>query len=86
MDCGKLDCMSDQERQPDRGLITRQLRQLLTDVGSLREDVNVLTSIVLRQDSTLTALLSEVRAMHSQHARFGNRLRQLEGHDTGDGA
>lgn len=78
--------MSDQERQPDLGLITRQLRQLLTDVGSLRDDVNVLTSIVLRQDGTLTALLSEVRAMHSQHARFANRLRQLEGHDTGDGA
>ena len=64
--------MSDQERQPDLGLITRQLRQLLTDVGSLREDMNVLTSIVLRQDATMTALLGEVRAMHAQHARFGN--------------
>ena len=78
--------MSDQERQPDLGLITRQLRQLLTDVGGLREDVNVLTSIVLRQDATLTALLGEVRAMHSQHSRLANRLRQLEEHGTGPGA
>ena len=78
--------MSDQERQPDLGLINRQLRQLLTDVGSLREDFNVLTSIVLREDATLTALLGAVRAMHSQHARLANRLRQLEEHDIGAGA
>ena len=70
--------MSDHERQPDLGLIARQQRQILTEVGSLRDDVTVLTSIALRQDSTLTALLGEVRAMHSQHGRLVNRVRHLE--------
>jgi hypothetical protein len=40
--------------------------------------MSVLTAIVLRQDATLTALLTEVRAMHSQHGRLANRVRQLE--------
>ena len=70
--------MSERERQPDLGLIARQQQQLLTEVGGLRDDVTVLTSIALRQDSTLTALLGEVRAMHSQHGRLANRARQLE--------
>jgi hypothetical protein len=70
--------MSDHERQPDLGLIARQQRQILTEIGSLRDDMTVLTSIALRQDGTLTALLGEVRAMHSQHGRLANRVRELE--------
>ena len=62
----------------DLSLIARQQRQLLSDMATLREDVSVLTAIVLRQDATLTALLNEVRATHSQHARLANRVRQLE--------
>jgi hypothetical protein len=59
-------------------LIARQQRQIITDLGTLREDMSVLTAIVLRQDSTLTALLTEVRAMHSQHSRLANRVTALE--------
>ncbi len=70
--------MSERGRQPDLGLIARQQQQILTEVGSLRDDAIVLTSIALRQDSTLTALLGEVRAMHSQHGRLANRVRHLE--------
>ena len=66
------------ESGADLSLIARQQRQLLTDIASMREDVSVLTAIVLRQDATLTALLNEVRAMHSQHSRLANRVRQLE--------
>jgi hypothetical protein len=69
--------VSDQDRQPDIGLIARQQKQILTELGGLR-DVTVLTSIALRQDGTLTALLGEVRAMHSQHGRLASRVRQLE--------
>ena len=69
--------MSD-EPGADLSLIARQQRQLLSDMATLREDVSVLTAIVLRQDATLTALLNEVRATHSQHARLANRVRQLE--------
>ena len=44
----------------------------------MREDLNVLTAIVPRQDATLTALLTEVRAMHAQHNRLSSRVRALE--------
>ena len=70
--------ISDSDRQPDLGLLVRQQRQLLTELGGLRDDVNVLTSIVLRQDGTLNALLTELRAMHSQHGRLANRVQALE--------
>ncbi len=69
--------MSD-EAGADLSLIARQQRQLLSDLATLREDMSVLTAILLRQDATLTALLNEVRATHSQHARLANRVRQLE--------
>jgi hypothetical protein len=43
-----------------------------------RGDLTVLTAVAMRQDATLTALLTEIRAMHSQHARLANRVRELE--------
>ena len=55
-----------------------QLDRLTTDVAGLRDDMAVLTSVVLRQDATPTALLTEVRATHSQHARMADRVRRLE--------
>ena len=70
--------MSDGNGSPDMGLIGRQQRQLVTDMASLRDDLAVLTAIAMRQDGTLTAILSELRAMHSQHSRMANRVRELE--------
>lgn len=69
--------MSD-EPNLDLNLIGRQLRQLISDVASLRDDMAVLTAIAIRQDGTLTSLLTELRAMHSQHSRLANRVRELE--------
>ncbi len=69
--------MSD-DASPDLNLIARQLRLVLSEMGSLRDDMNVLTAIAMRQDHTLSALLTEVRAMHSQHSRLANRVRALE--------
>ena len=69
--------MSD-DASPDPSLIARHLRWVLFEMGSLRDDMNVLTAIAMRQDHTLSALLTEVRAMHSQHSRLANRVRALE--------
>jgi hypothetical protein len=66
------------EPEIDLAYIGRALARLTTEVGSLRDDMNVLTAIVMRQDATLNALLNEVRAIHSQHSRLANRVRQLE--------
>jgi hypothetical protein len=53
--------------------IGRALARLTTEVGALRDDMNVLTAIVVRMDSTLgrldaamAALLTETRAVRSQ--------------------
>jgi hypothetical protein len=62
----------------DLNYIGRALDRLTTDVGGMREDVSVLTAIALRLDATVTGLLTEVRAMHSQHARLAKRVRDLE--------
>jgi hypothetical protein len=65
--------------------LAKQLERVLAEQASLREDMHVLTSIVLRHDNTLTSvseqmtdMLRQMRAMVSQHARFDNRLRRLE--------
>ncbi len=50
-------------------LIARQQAQVLADIGSMRDDIAVLMAILTRQDATVTTLLSETRAMHSQHGR-----------------
>lgn len=44
----------------DLNFLARQLQRLTTDVASLRDDMQVLTSIILRQDGTLTSLLQEL--------------------------
>ena len=64
--------------EPNLDFIRTQLDRLTGDVAGLRDDMAVLTSIVLRQDATLTALLTEVRATHSQIARTADRVRRLE--------
>ena len=46
----------------DLNFLARQLQRLTTDVASLRDDMQVLTSIVLRQDGTQAALLQDLTA------------------------
>jgi hypothetical protein len=58
----------------DLNFLARQLQRLTTDVASVRDDMQVLTSIVLRQDGTLTALLQETRATHNQIQRMNERV------------
>jgi hypothetical protein len=62
----------------DLSRLARQQQQILTEMGGMRDDLVVLTAIAMRQDGTLAALLTEVRAMHAQHGRLANRLRNLE--------
>ncbi len=63
---------------PDINLVTTLLRNVIAEQGAMRDDLRVLTAIAMRQDNTLAALLTEVRAMHSQHSRMDTRLRTLE--------
>ncbi len=69
--------MSD-DTTPDPSLLARQQRQILTEMGSMRDNLAVMTAIAMRQDGTLAALLADVRAMHARHGRLANRVRDLE--------
>ncbi len=62
----------------DLSLIARQLRLIPSEMGSLGDDMNVLTTIAMRQDHSMLALLTEVRAMHFQRSRLANRVRALD--------
>jgi hypothetical protein len=66
------------ETTPDLALIATMLGQVIAEQATMRDDMRVLTAIAMRQDNTLAALLTEVRAMHAQHSRMDNRVRALE--------
>jgi hypothetical protein len=75
--------MSDENVTLD--FLARQLRGLRDDVLSLKEDMGVLTAIVLRSEHDAARreardedMLTQMRAMVRQHQRFSERLRALE--------
>ncbi len=69
--------MSD-EPVTDLAVLAALVRQVIAEQASTRDDLRVLTTIAMRQDNTLSAELTEVRAMHPQHPRMDNRLRVVE--------
>jgi hypothetical protein len=60
--------------------IARQQEQMLDQMNSFRDDMQVLTAMVMRLDGTVGLVLKELRAMHSQHSRLANRVERLETH------
>jgi hypothetical protein len=65
--------------------VGRALQRLTTEVASLRDDMRVLTAIVLRHettlirlDETLIGILEQMRAMVAQNARVVDRLGSVE--------
>jgi hypothetical protein len=63
----------------DLNFMAKRLDQMSNDVSNMRDDVTVLTAMVSRLEASVTSLVQELRATHSQMARFDNRLRRLEG-------
>jgi hypothetical protein len=72
--------LSDSPSEPtiDLGYIGQALQRLTSEVASLRDDMHVLTAIVQRLDNSQGRMLEELRAMHRQHSRLNERVRQLE--------
>ena len=62
----------------DMGYTGQALQRLTTEVASLRDDMHVLTAIVMRLDNSQGRMLEELRGMHRQYSRLGERVRQLE--------
>ena len=65
-----------QGRQFER--VFAELAEIRAEQTSVRDDLRVLTTIVLRHDATLNGILEQLHALTSQHNRFDLRLRRLE--------
>jgi chromosome segregation ATPase len=63
---------------PDLNFIARQIERLIRDNAVARDEIRVLTAIVMRVDTNQAAMLDELRAMHAQITRMNDRVRQLE--------
>jgi hypothetical protein len=78
--------MSEERREiVDLAHIGRALLRLTSEVASLRDEMKVLTAIVLRHetmmqrlDETLNGVLAQITAMVAQNSRVVDRLRALE--------
>jgi hypothetical protein len=47
--------------------LARQQQRVLYEIGSIRDDTQVLTAMVMRLDGAAGLVLTELRAMHSQY-------------------
>lgn len=69
----------------DLNFLAQQLERLLTNDALQRDDMRVLTAIVMRLDNTrerhegvMTDILHEMRAIHMQIGRMNDRITKLE--------
>ncbi len=58
--------------------LARQQQRMVDEMGSMRDDMQVLTAMVMRLDGTVGLVLTELRAMHSQYQRVASRVRRVE--------
>jgi hypothetical protein len=63
-------------------LLGKQLERVIAEQNATRDDLRVLTTIVLRLDGTVNSVLDQLHAMAAQHQRFDARLRRLEEQPT----
>ena len=64
--------------EPDVAALVKQTEHLNLLVGSLRDEMRILSAVVLRLDDSMTALAREMRA---HMARMDDWRRKLEGAD-----
>ena len=75
-----LDFLAAQQQRvlDELGAVRVEMAAQRTEFVTIRDDITVLTAIVMRQENTLKAILDQLRTMTTQQHRFGERLRQLE--------
>jgi hypothetical protein len=56
----------------------KQLDRVIAEQNATRDDLRMLTTIMLRLDGTVNSVLDQLHAMVAQHQRFDARLRRLE--------
>ena len=80
---GRLNNRVIEMADPDVNFLVRQNERILIEVGSLRDDMAVLTAMVMRPDGSHAALLQETRATHARIARMNDCIRKLEAEGEG---
>ncbi len=68
-----LEFLAEQQRR-----ILAEMGAMRAEIASFRDDMRVLTAIVLRHEETLARVLEQVTAMVAQNARVVDRLRNVE--------
>jgi hypothetical protein len=63
----------------DLAILARQSERTMNELASLRDDMAVVTAIVMRLDGSMATLLQEVRVVNQQIGRMNDRVRKLEG-------
>jgi hypothetical protein len=58
--------------------LAAQQRRMLDELALMRDDIKVLTAIVLRHEETVIRILEQITAMVAQNARVVDRLRTIE--------
>jgi hypothetical protein len=53
-----------------REFLATQQRRMLDEMAGIRDDIKVLTAIVLRHEETLIRILEQLTAMVAQNARI----------------
>jgi hypothetical protein len=62
----------------DLNFISRQLDRLIGDWAAMRDELRVLSAIVMRLDGGQNAMLVEMYAIRDQITRMNERVRKLE--------
>jgi hypothetical protein len=62
----------------DLNFIARQLERMLSEQRSLRDDMAVLSAMVMRVDHGVLDMSRELQAIHQLLISMGNRIRKLE--------
>lgn len=58
--------------------VARQLDRVLDQIGTMRDEITVLTGITMRLDGAIEGLTVEMRGLYRLHSRLENRIRKLE--------
>jgi uncharacterized protein YoxC len=64
---------------PDTQFLMRQQERLLNEFNILRDDLRVLSAIVMRLDTSMNGLTEQLRGMYTQISHFNERILKLEG-------
>lgn len=62
----------------DLNFLARQLDRVLTEARSTRDDIRVLSAMVMRHDHAMADILEELRAIHQSMVGISERVRKLE--------